>query len=111
MVATKLLRKWKYVSPIVLHIDNYPTFSIGLIKCFVELPDRWASIIGPFSRFVVVVDEQREARRLSSGRPLQHLQVAVGIAKRRDRPAANMLLDGRRFFDVVVNDINLVKLD
>jgi hypothetical protein len=41
-----------------------------------------------------VTDDQAEARSAAGGRPLQHLQVAVGVAERDDGSAADVMLDG-----------------
>src|SRR5580698_4292503 len=76
-----LLFEGEDAPPVVLHIDNRPALCIGLIECLVELPNGRSAIIGPFPSCVVVVDEHREARAVSRGRPLQHLQVSVGVAE------------------------------
>ena len=52
-----ILFEWEDPSPVVLHINNCPTLRIGLIEWFVELPNGRLAIMGPFSRYVVVVDE------------------------------------------------------
>src|SRR5688572_33309219 len=48
-----------------------------------------------------------EARGTAGCRPLQHLQVAVGITERGDRPATDMPLDshGLAFLVVIVNKL------
>src|SRR5271163_2429666 len=96
-------------SPVVLHIDDRPTLRIGLIDRLVEFSDSRVAIIGPFPSSVGVVYEHREARALSRRGPLQHLEVPVGIAERRDRATADVLLDCSGLFDIVVNQIYLQK--
>ena len=50
-----------------------------------------------------MVHLKREPRPLSGSRPLQHLQVAVGVAERRQGSSADLLVYGnwRAFFVVV----------
>ena len=49
-----------------------------------------------FALSVRVMDDQPKARTAGHGRPLQHLQVAVGVAEGRDRAAADKFIDADR---------------
>ena len=70
--------------PVVLHVDDGPALLRGLVERLVELADVRSAIVGIFALGVGVVDDEAEPRRpCSPGRPLQHLQVAVGVAERR----------------------------
>ena len=68
-------------------------------------------VIGPFAFRVGVMDVEAKARARAAASPLQHLEVAVGIAERRDRPAADVLLDADRLACLVVDEVDLRQLD
>ena len=67
------------------------------------------TVVGPLALGVGVVDDHAETRAGSRRRPLEHLEVAVGVAERRDRPAADQLLDSDRFAGLVVHVVDLGK--
>ena len=58
-----------------------------------------------------MVDVEAEARTGTCGSPLQHFQVAIGIAKRRDGPAADEAGDANRLARLVVDEIDLGQAD
>jgi hypothetical protein len=58
-----------------------------------------------------VVDVEREPWPLPSSRPLQHLQVAVGVAKRGQRSPTELLVDRNRLALLVVEEIELGQAD
>ena len=51
------------------------------------------AIVGVFALGVVVVEQKHEPRTRAVGRVLQHLQVAIRIAERQDRPPADVQVD------------------
>ena len=54
------------------------------------------AVVGPLALGVGVVDERPKRAPAAGGRPLEHLQVAVGVAEGGDRAAADVLLDADR---------------
>src|SRR5215203_5273059 len=86
----------KYAIPIVLHAYDGPAFRLGLVERFVEVADRRLAIIGKLAFGVGVMYQAHKTRAVASRRPLQHLQIAVGIAEGEDRTTANMHLDADR---------------
>ena len=68
------------------------------------------AVVGVLAFGVGVVDDQAEARPGARGGPLQHLQVAVGVAERRDRPAADELVDADGLARAVVDEVDLGQL-
>ena len=69
--------------PIRFHIDNRPAFRLCFVETFVESADTGLAIIGPFALGIGMVNIERESWAVSGGGPLEHLQVAVRIAKCR----------------------------
>ena len=49
------------------------------------------AVVGPLARGVGVVNVEAETRARTGGGPLEHLQVAIGIAERGDGTATNVL--------------------
>src|SRR5580658_2532505 len=58
-----------------------------------------------------MVDEPHEARAAASRSPLQHLQVAVGIAEGEYRPAADEALDAHGLARPIVDEIDLRQIN
>ena len=65
------------------------------------------AVVGEFTRGGVVMNEQPETRTLTASRPLEHLEVAVGIAESGDRAAANVLVDADRLAGAIVDEIQI----
>src|SRR6266436_2926186 len=74
--------------PIALHVDDRPALGVRLIERLVELSYMRGAVIGVLALGVGVMDDPHESRTASRRGPLQHLQIAVGIAKRKDRTPA-----------------------
>ena len=55
--------------------------------------------------------KEAEARTAAGGSPLEHLQVAVGIAERGDRPAANVGFNGDWLGLLVIKEAQGGQLD
>ena len=56
-------------------------------------------------------DARRAARPVAARRPLEHLEVAVGVAEGDDRPPADDLMDAHRLAGLVVDEIDLRQLE
>jgi hypothetical protein len=91
-----LLLEREHPLPVRLHVHDRPAPRLGLGEPFLEPADVRA-VVGPLAVGVGVVDVQAEARAGDGGRPLQHLEVAVRVAERRDRPPADVHLDADEF--------------
>ena len=50
------------------------------------------AVVGPFAVGVGVMDDEAETRTIAAGRPLEHFEVAIGIAKGHHRAATDVLL-------------------
>ena len=83
---------------------------VRFVEALVELADVRLAVVGPFALGVGVVDEEAEARAAAGGGPLQHLQVAVGVAEGGDRPAADVLVDADGLAGLVVDEVDLRQL-
>ena len=57
------------------------------------------------------MNDEGESRARAGRRVLEHLQVAVGIAKGCDWASADVLLNADRFAHLVVDEVDLGKLD
>src|SRR5260221_2715716 len=106
MAMSPLLFESENFLPVVLHADHGPAAGIGFVEPLVEAADARFAVVGPFAAGVVVVNVEAETRALAGGGPLQHLQVAVRIAERRDGPAADEFLDAEGFALLVVDEIH-----
>ena len=70
------------------------------------------AVVGPFARGIGVMHIETEARAGSPAGPLEHLQVehlqvAIRIAERRDRTVADVGLYGDGFTRLVVKEMQL----
>src|SRR5438045_9633573 len=52
------------------------------------------------------MDDQGESRAWTGSRPFQHLLVAIGVAERRDRAAADVFVDANRLAALIVDEIH-----
>ena len=73
-----------------------------MIERLVQAADFRVPVIGPFTFGVGVVHQPHQARARACGSPLEHLQVAVGVAEGEDRPAANHAVDAHRLVGAVI---------
>ena len=85
-------------------------FALRLIERLVELADLRLPVVGVFALGIGVMDDAGEARAGPCRRPLQHLQIAVGIAEREDRPPADEAVDADRLARPVVDELDLGEL-
>src|SRR5260370_18638482 len=77
--------------PIVLHVDNGPSIQRCGVQGLVEAPERRVPIVRVFALHVGMMDDQAEAGATRHRCPLQHFDIAVGIAESGDRGAAAIL--------------------
>ena len=82
-------------------------FALRLVERLVEPADVAVAVVGPFALGIGVVHDQTEARPVARGGPLQHLQIAVGVAERHDRAAADEPVDADRLAGAVVDELDL----
>src|SRR3954468_19251798 len=96
----------KHVLPVALHIHNRPVLRFGFVPSLVELSDGRRAVIGPLTLGVCVMDNQPEAFATPIGRPLEHLEVFVGIAEGSDRTPSDVQMDTHGFACLVVNKVH-----
>ena len=77
----------------MLHIHNGPAVSPGLVEGFVETANGRLTIVGIFALGIGVMDDEAETRPRTGGGPLDHLQVAVGVAKSASAAASVMVIN------------------
>src|SRR5690606_25200353 len=64
-------------------------------------------VVGVFADGVGVVDDQAEAGAVAGGGPLEHLEVAVGVAEGEDGTLADEALDADGLAGFVVHEVRL----
>src|SRR4051812_44621188 len=106
-----LTAHWEYAVPINFHVHHRPAFGPGFIKALVEPANGGLPVVGPLTLSISMMDVKAIARTGRLARPLQHLQVAVGVAERGNRPATDMLLDADGLAGLVVDEIGLRQLN
>ena len=87
------------------HTDDDPAAGSGLVEASVEAPDGGLTIVGPFALSIGVVYENAKTGSVTGGRPLEHLEVAVGVAEGGDRPAADVRVDADWLAFFVVDEV------
>ena len=93
--------------PVFLHVYNRPSLFMSLIQPLVEFANVGLAIVGPLAFGIRVMNVKTEPGSFAGSRPLEHLQVAVRVPKRRDGTAANVLINGDRLTLLVINEIDL----
>src|SRR5262245_29267250 len=93
--------------PVSFHVDDHPPALRCFVECAREAPDVRRSIVGPLASRVGVMNDYAEARARCGRRPFEHLEVAVGVAERHQRAAADHLLNADRLSRLVVDEIDL----
>ena len=107
------LFKREDLAPIVLHTRNGPAFLLRLVvKRSREGSEFWVRqshgrAVGVFACRIIVKHQQHEARAAVALRVFQHFFVAIGIAKRGDGTAADVLVDANRLVTLVINEVQL----
>ena len=90
--------------PVFPHVRDCPATLVGFGECDFEASHRRDAVV-VLARGVGMVDEHHQPTPGTGGSPLQHLQVAVGVAKGGDRPLTDKLLDGGRLALFVVKEV------
>jgi hypothetical protein len=80
------------------------------VECLVELADLRIAVVGVFTLGVGVMHKACKAGARAGHRPLQHLQVAVGVAESEDRAAADEAIDADRLARAVVDELDFREL-
>src|SRR5215470_8441551 len=91
--------------PIGFHADDNPVPRLRLVPGAVELADVRLAVVGELALGVVVVHDDQQTPAWPRGGELQHLQVAVGVTERGDRPAADAAVDADRLPRAVVDEV------
>ncbi|BCQ61850.1 hypothetical protein PBOI14_36000 [Pseudomonas sp. Boi14] len=84
------------------HVHQRPAVLLCLIQGLVQAPDLGLAVVGPLARCVGVVHQGHEPLATAGGGPLQHLQVAVGVAESQQRAPADDPVDAFRLARAVV---------
>src|ERR1700733_12364623 len=96
----------KHPVPVVLHVHHSPTPRRGFSQRHLQLAHA-RRIVRELADRVRMVYEQSKAGPITRGGPLQHLQIAVRVTKRRNGPAPDVHVDAHRLADVIVHKIQL----
>ena len=92
--------------PVGLHVHHRPALGLRFIERLVEAADGGLTVVGPFPPGIGVVHQQGKMSAFPGIGPLEHLQVAVGVAERGDRTAPDVLVDGNRLALLVVDEVD-----
>src|SRR5215470_18010615 len=94
-------------APVAFHVDHSPATGSGFVERSVELAHVRLPVVGPFALGIGVVHEPGEARAAAIHGPLQHLQVAVGVAEGEDRTPPDETVDADRLARPVIDELDL----
>src|SRR5215831_6423378 len=100
----------EYRFPVALHAHYGNTALARLVERLGERAQLELPVVGDLALGVVVVQQQREPRAGAANRVAQHREVAVRIAEREDRPAADVEADVLRLHVAVVEAVELPEL-
>src|SRR6185312_6364541 len=96
----------EYLSPVALHVDDRPALGAAFIERLVELADMGFPVIRPFTLRVGMMHDSGKARAIAGRRPLQHREIAVGIAEGEDRPPADEAIDADGLARSIVDEFD-----
>src|SRR5215204_7543810 len=106
--APRLLER-KHALPVSLHIHHGPVIHGSGIQRLVESAKVRFAIVCVFAFGVGVMNEKAKAYSTAHGRPLQHFEVAIRVAKGGDRTAPDVLVDADRLASLVIDQVHLRK--
>src|SRR5690349_3462313 len=92
--------------PILLHVDDDQAAGRRLVERAAQRANARAAVVCVFAHGVRVVNDDTQSRTGSRRRPFEHLEVAIGVAERRDRPAADLLLNADGLAGFVVDQVD-----
>src|ERR1044072_7657842 len=98
--------------PVLLHVDHVPPVHRRGLKRLVKFAKMRLAIVGVFAVCVGVV--QNQAKPGAAGakcRPLQHFEIAVGIAERCNGATTDMLVDAHGLSGFVVDKVDVGQPD
>ena len=93
--------------PVPLHVDENPATFGRFVESYGQSPDVRGPVVGPFPFAIGVMDDDSEPGAPACRDPLEHLEISIGIAECRDRPAADYLVDADRLAGAVVDKVDL----
>ena len=93
--------------PVRPHVHDGPALITGRVQCGIQPPHVRLAIVGVLPLGVGVMDDQAEAGTFAGGRPLEHLEVAVGVAEGHHGSAADVQIDVDRLALLVVDAADL----
>src|SRR4051794_27800880 len=96
----------KYGLPVAFHVRDGPAIEHSGIERLVEFADMGVAVISVFALGVGVVHQKAEAHSAAARRPLQHFEVAVGIAERGDWTLADMGVNPDGLSGSVIDEID-----
>lgn len=100
-----LLFKWENYPPIIPHVNDGPSAPRPFVEAMIELADMGVTIVGPLAVVIGMVHDKAKTQTRAGSCPLQHFEIAVGIAACHDRSAANMLVDTDRLAGLIVDEV------
>src|SRR6056297_4157794 len=95
-----------YSFPVTGHVDDQPAPARTLVQPSGQTADRAVTVVGPLALGIAVVNDHSKARPGASHRVLEHLEVSVGVPRRKDRSLADMGVDANRLAGLVVDKRN-----
>src|SRR6185503_522871 len=102
--------EWKNAVPIILHADDRPAFGLRFVECLIKTAEPSLAVVCPLAHGVGMMDNEGEARATPGGRPLEHLQIAVGVPEGGNGAAADECLDTDGFPSLVVKEMEFRQL-
>src|SRR5262249_44164087 len=87
-------------------VHDNPAAPGGFVEGLVEAAETRLAVVGELALGVSMMDDQPQARPGTDGRVLEHLQVAVRVAERQYRLAADGAVDADGFASAVVDELD-----
>src|SRR3954447_21150091 len=98
--------------PVSFHVNHGPAHGRRRVQRRVQPAEVRFTVVGIFAFRVSMVNQHPEVGTTAFHRgPLQHLQIAVRIAKGSDRVLPNLFIDGDRLTGAVIDEIDLRKAE
>src|SRR6516162_7516285 len=91
--------------PVALHANHGDPVVVRFLQRFVERTQPELTVIGDFAFSVVMVKEKSQAPALAGLGVPQHRQVTIRLAKRQNRPPADVQRDVLRLRFAIVEGV------